>query len=261
MKKFLFESKSIYYNVQGSGPALVLLHGFLESSTIWTALSQKLKDRFTIITIDLPGHGKSEVLSETHGMELMADVIHHMIQHLQLDSFSIIGHSMGGYVALAYAERYPSNLSNLILLNSTAVADSPERVLNRNRAIELLEQERTSFIGMAINNLFCEESRARFPNEIDALIKEAYSFPLKGIQANIRGMRDRKDRTEILKAWKKGKYLLSGAKDPLISVKASEELSKSTGTPIKLLAGSHMSWLEDLDRIVKIVHFIEFFDT
>ena len=258
---YRFKNKAVYYTLEGKGRPLVLLHGFLESSSIWTAMAKLLSKDFQILTIDLPGHGKTEVMGESHSMELMAELIHSLVCDLEIDSPYILGHSMGGYVALAYAEKYPAKLSHLILLNSTAQADSPERIANRNRALELIKKERLGFIASAIPQLFTEASRIQYKSEIKQLIKEAYSFPKQGIMANIRGMRDRKDRIAVLKQFDRPKMLICGKNDPIVPVEHLKRLASTTKTPIEILAGSHMSWLENPFEIVKIVHFIENFGT
>lgn len=166
---------------------------------------------------------------------------------------------MGGYVALAYAEYHPERLSHLILLNSTAAEDSTERKENRNRALELIKKEKRGFISSAIPQLFSNDSRGQYSEEIQLLIEEAREFPSQGIAANIRGMRDRKDRTVVLKRFKGPKILICGEKDPVIPLEHSKSLAITAETPIKILSGSHMSWLENTMEIVKIVHFIENF--
>jgi len=254
-----FQGKKIFYSVQGSGNALVLLHGFLESSSIWNDLSKELVENHKLITLDLPGHGRSETLGDVHSMELMASVVHSLVEELNLQEIGLLGHSMGGYVALAFAEAYPEKLSQILLLNSSAAADSPERKLNRNRALELIHQEKKGFISSAIPQLFSEDSRKIFEREIQDLITEARQYSSRGIAANILGMRDRKDRTEVLKSFKRPKIVICGEKDPIIPLEHSKSLAIATDTPIEILSGSHMSWLENPLEIVKIVHFIENF--
>lgn len=258
--KYHYNDFTIFYSVSGTGPALVLLHGFLESSAIWNRLIPELSDRYTVIILDLPGHGKSETIDEIHSMELLAEVVNNLLGHLEIETVGMVGHSMGGYVALAFAELFPRKLAGLVLLNSTAVADSKERKENRTRALRLLEMDKKSFIGMAISNLFTEETRLLFPTEIESLKIAAYSFPNKGIMANIKGMRDRKDRTHILKQLTAKKWIIAGTKDPIVPLSQIKLLSAATHTPLYTVKGSHMSWLENEEEIVKIMLFIDFFD-
>ena len=118
-----YNNTHIYYEIQGKGPALVLLHGFLESITMWEPLIPKTIENKTVITIDLPCHGKSGCIGKVHSMELMAEVVHYILKYHTIKSATFMGHSMGGYVALAYAEMYDAEVNTLILLNSTPAED------------------------------------------------------------------------------------------------------------------------------------------
>ncbi|QNJ97327.1 alpha/beta fold hydrolase [Constantimarinum furrinae] len=255
--KLIFNETSIFYTRKGSGPALVLLHGFLESATMWERLSMTLAQKNTVLTIDLPGHGQSECLDETHTMEIMAETVNALLQKEKIGTAGFIGHSMGGYVALAFAELFPEKTDSLILLNSSPAEDSPERKQNRDRAIELMLVNPKGFIQMAISNLFAETSRKQFASEIAALKKEALSFPVHGIIAGIRGMRDRKDRTSVLKHFKKRKYMICGTKDPIIPLEVSEILSKHCETPLIKVESGHMTLTENYEEVVKIMLFID----
>ncbi len=252
-----YKGKSIFYSIEGKGTPLVLLHGFLESSNMWKSLKKEFKKTHRVISLDLPGHGKSETLGDSHTMELMAEAVYSLLEKLAIPEVMLLGHSMGGYVALAFADLFPDAFTHLMLLNSTAAADSPERIVNRNRALELIQNEKRGFITSAIPQLFCEASRKRFTGEIEVLIEEAKLFPTEGIAANIRGMRDRKDRTAFLKTVEKPKIIICGENDPIIPLEHSKTLAIAAETPLEILPGSHMSWLENLVEIVKIVHFIE----
>ncbi|HAV55507.1 MAG TPA: alpha/beta hydrolase, partial [Aequorivita sp.] len=191
---FQFKNTPIHFETFGKGPAMVLLHGFLESSNMWNPLIPEFSKTNTLITMDFPGHGKSGVIAEIHTMELMAEVVQGLLQQLKISSATFIGHSMGGYVALAYAEMFSEKVEKLILLNSTPEADSEERRENRNRALKVIRQNPQAYISMAIGNLFAESSRERFDKRIAILKKEAFAFPVEGVTAAIKGMRDRKDR-------------------------------------------------------------------
>ena len=102
-----FSDNELFYKIHGKGPVWVLLHGFLESSTIWTDIVPVLSKTRTIVVIDLPGHGKSSILSETASMEDMAKAVRKVLQHLKINSATFLGHSMGGYVLMAYTELFP----------------------------------------------------------------------------------------------------------------------------------------------------------
>jgi pimeloyl-ACP methyl ester carboxylesterase len=241
----------------GRGQPLLLLHGFLEDGRIWADLARNLKQTRDIIVPDLPGHGRSPVLHEVHSMELMADSVVAVLDKLQLERVTVIGHSMGGYVALAMAERWPERLSGLVLLNSTPEADSPERRHNRDRALKLIEQDQLAFIRQAIPALFPASAIRIHRETIDQLVDRAIEFPLSGIRAAIMGMRDRADRTEVLKDFGRGKLWIAGRLDALIPISRALSVAEQSKTPIEILEGGHMSWTENPSILTNIVHFID----
>lgn len=254
--RYNFKNKSIYYEAYGKGPAVILLHGFLESSNMWQKLIPKLALQHTVIIIDFPGHGKSEVISEIHTMELLAEAVHELLQTLHIKNATFIGHSMGGYVALAYAEIY-DKVEKLILLNSSPAADSEERKENRDRSLKIIDKIPDAYISMAIGNLFSKESLEKHASEIELLKTEAYSFPLKGIKAAIRGMRDRKDRSLFLKNFKTEKHVILGEEDPILPVLETKSLVNECGAFVKVIKGGHMSIIENFKDVEKYLHFIE----
>ncbi len=247
-----YEETPIYYKIQGKGPVVILLHGFLESSTIWDGFILKMLNEKTIVTIDLPGHGKSGCIGQVHSMELMAKVVHAIFEKHSISSAEFIGHSMGGYVILAFAEIFPNNIDKIVLLNSTPAEDSQERKQNRGRALKVVSQNPKAFISMAIGNLFPESSQEKYVSEINSLKKEALTFPLLGIAASIKGMRNRKDRSFVLKGFQKEKIMICGTNDPIIPYEVSKKLAKQTNTELKSVSGGHMSLIENLDEIVRI---------
>lgn len=254
---FYHNNSSIFYETFGKGSAIVLLHGFLESSTMWKPLIPQLSENNFVLTIDFPGHGKSDVISEIHTMELIAEVVNEIMEHLQISTATFIGHSMGGYVALACAEIFPEKVEKLILLNSTPAADSEERKENRDRALKVIDQNAKAYIGMAIGNLFAETSREKFAAAVEVLKMEAYSFPVEGIKAAIKGMRDRKDRTEVLRHFNKAKFMVLAEEDPILPLLETKELADHCGVSLKIIKGGHMSIIENLDSVKEFLHFVE----
>ena len=176
----------------------MFLHGFLENSTMWNAHVEELAKKYRVICVDLLGHGDTDCLGYVHTMEDMADAVHHVLHELKLRKVVLVGHSMGGYVALAFAELYPDMMKGLVLVNSTSREDSDERKLNRDRAILAIKKSYTTAIRMAISNLFSEENRDRLTDEIEAVKLEALKTPLQGIVAAQEGMKVRNDREVLL---------------------------------------------------------------
>ncbi len=244
----------IAFTVEGKGETIVLLHGFLESSTIWKNVVSAFKETHQIITIDLLGHGKTEKLGYIHSMETMAETVHAVLSELKGEKASIIGHSMGGYVALAFAEKFPQQLEKLVLLNSSTVADSEERKENRDRAKRLVKQNKQAFISMAIKNLFTDENRSALRTEINALVEEAVQLPEEYIIASVEGLKNRKDRTEILQQYSGEKIIIAGKNDPVVPFKEIEAIAEKTNSTFISFEDGHMSYLENEEELLKVLN-------
>ena len=252
-----FNERSIYYTTQGEGNPIILLHGFLESSSIWQSFIAEFGSKRQIICIDLPGHGKSETLGEEHSMELMAEVVEQVLTEQKVEKADLLGHSMGGYVALAFVEKNPKMANRLILLNSTSVADSDEKIQNRERSIGLVRKNKKAYISMAISNLLTPDNNLRFQAQVDALKKEAMLFPTEGIVAALKGMKNRTDRTGVLKHFPGKKFMLTGEQDPLLDYQEIEDVAEGTRSKLYAFPGGHLSYLENKNQFLKIMHFIE----
>jgi len=251
MQKFIpYKNIQIAFTAQGKGEAIVLLHGFLENSTMWENVIPTLEKNYQVITIDLLGHGNTERLGYIHTMEEMAQTVSYVLDYLQIGKASFLGHSMGGYVVLAFAELFPTRIQKLLLLNSTPLADSLERVDNRNRAIRLVKQNKDAFISMAITNLFGKESREQLREKINILIKEAQQLPTENIVAAMEGLKTRKDRTHILKNFTGEKIFLAGEEDEIVPLESLLQLAKETSTQLKTFRGGHMTHLEANEELL-----------
>ena len=252
-----YKNTNIFYTSRGTGNPLVLLHGFLESGNIWKDFLKDYSGNRQMITIDLPGHGKSGVIGNTHTMEEMAEAVHHVLQELNLEKADFIGHSMGGYVSLAFLEKYPDIVRKIVLLNSTPAADSQERKENRERAINLVQRNKEGFVNMAISNLLSPESHQKLQPELDVIKAEALEFPTEGITAAMEGMKIRKDRTSVLSRFKGEKFILAGEQDPILNHKDIKTLAKKTDSKFYSFPGGHLTHLESKKEFLRLMYFIE----
>ncbi|UOK43303.1 MULTISPECIES: alpha/beta fold hydrolase [Flavobacterium] len=258
MSKFIIHKNTkIAYSESGKGTAVVLLHGFLENATMWDFYVAEFAKKYRVITIDLLGHGQTECMGYVHTMEDMADAVHAVLHELRIRKAFFVGHSMGGYVSLAFAELYPDNVKGLVLLNSTSRADSDERKLNRDRAIIAVKQNYSAFISMAIANLFSEENRDRLTEEIEYVKVEALKTPLQGIVAASEGMKIRKDREVILHFAPYPILLILGKKDPVLIYEDNLEQIEGTNVQLVSFSGGHMSHIENRDQLGKVL--LDFF--
>src|ERR1051326_356905 len=153
-----FRNVKVRFSDKGKGRAIVLLHGFLESLEIFNGLSDKLSKSFRVISIDLPGHGQTPSLGYIHTMELMAECVKSVLDFSGIRKYVVIGHSMGGYVALAFAEKFPQHIAGLCLFHSTAMPDSEEKKKDRDRAAEVVMHDHTQYVTDLIPKLFAKEN-------------------------------------------------------------------------------------------------------
>ncbi|MBU3680593.1 MAG: alpha/beta hydrolase [Flavobacterium sp.] len=246
---FYYKNTPISYTDSGKGSALVLLHGFLENQGMWNELVAVYKQKYRVITLDLLGHGNSGCLGYVHSMEDQADVVHELLSQLRIRKAIVVGHSMGGYVALALAEAYPEIFKGLVLLNSTARADSAERKLNRDRAVKAVKKDHQLFINLSIANLFSETNRERLAPTIELVKKAALETPLQGIIAALEGMKIRKDREVLLHFAPFPMLLILGTQDPVLPFESTKDQVEQTHTKLVCFEGGHMTQLENPDEL------------
>jgi len=253
VKQILFKNTNISYSDTGKGAAIVLLHGFLENKGMWDFYIPEFSKKNRVITIDLLGHGATECLSYVQTMEDNADAVHAVLSELRIRKAIFVGHSMGGYVALAFAELYPDTIKGLVLLNSTARADSEVRKINRDRAIKAVKQSFINFVSLSIANLFSESNRDRLSSEIESVKKEALKTPLQGIVASLEGMKIRQDREVLLHLTPYPKLLILGEKDPVLNY--AETKQQIEDTPVKLVTfpDGHMTHIENQHQLLAVL--------
>jgi pimeloyl-ACP methyl ester carboxylesterase len=198
IKSANYKNEKVTFSDSGKGKAVVLLHGFLGSHKIWEQTINNLSTSYRVIAIDLPGHGNTECLGYAHSMDLMAKCVKSVLDSLRLKKYIIIGHSMGGYVGLAFADLFPDHLKGLCLYHSTAYADSDEKKKDRLRAIQAVKADRGIFTKSTIKNLFASKNLKYLREEISFALSIAKQTKKKGIIASLHGMRDRPRRDIIL---------------------------------------------------------------
>lgn len=253
MNQLLYKNIKISYSDTGKGTAVVLLHGFLENQTMWTDFVPELSKKNRIITIDLLGHGETDSLGYIHSMEENAEIVHALLSKLRIKTAIFVGHSMGGYVALAFAEMHPAVVKGLVLQNSTSKADSAERKANRDRAIKTVKKDYNTFIRLSIANLFSPDNRERLVDKIETVLFEALKTPLQGIVASLEGMKIRKDREALLHATTFPILLILGKKDPVLSYE--DNLKQIENTTVKLVTfpDGHMSHIENREELTAVL--------
>ena len=214
--EILFRNAPVRFSDKGKGRVIVLLHGFLESLEIFDEFSDALSKNFRVVSIDLLGHGKSDCIGYVHSMELMAESVKAVMEHLNLRKYVIVGHSMGGYVALAFAELYPDNLKGLCLFHSTAWGDTPEKKRERTRTINAVKKEHSKFVRSLVNKLYAPGNRTKLEKEIKKHIGIAKKISKRSIIASLEGMKERVNRELLLRFAPFPVLFIVGKKDSVI---------------------------------------------
>lgn len=227
---------------------VVLLHGYLESMLVWDDFIPYIYKEIRVVTIDLPGHGISVVQGECHPMEFLADTVADAMSALGIERYTVVGHSMGGYVALAMCERHADRLDGLVLLSSTPNADTPEKAENRRREIALVKSGKKEMLArVAPAAGFAETNRRRMADAIADLTELVTVTEEEGIVALLNGMIERPDRHAMLQASKVRQLFILGRKDDYIPVEVAEAMvaRHPQAEVVWLDESGHMGFLEE----------------
>ena len=259
MSEITYNGAKIYYKVQGDGQKvpLVLLHGFLEDSSIWDSIVKELQKERQVICIDLPGHGKSEGIAEIHSMNVMASAVREVLNILNIQEFSIAGHSMGGYVSLELLKIFPMIIKSVMLINSTPIDDTVEKQEIRERSVKLVGVNKEAYVSMAISNLYSEESKEKLTLEIENLKSRAVEMKAENIQAALNGMKIRTNYLEVLKMFSGQKIIVAGKEDPILNVSELQRVSEGCDCDFIALENGHNSYMEDPEKLTKKMLFID----
>lgn len=247
---FTFQGYKIHYTTKGKGKTIVFLHGFTEDLHIWDDFANRLAADYRVVCIDLPGHGQSDCISEVHTMELMADCVKQLLDSLLVDDFVLIGHSMGGYVALAITDIYPEMIKGFGLFHSTAYADSEETRNNRIRTNAFIKKNHFHFLCEFIPSLFTKTNQEKFKAEIEKLIGKAKKMSAQGVRACNSGMALRPDRTNVLKSLQVPVLFIAGKQDVRIPFDNVLEQIAMPNDCVALLMGdvAHMGYIEAKEK-------------
>ncbi|MBI5856526.1 MAG: alpha/beta hydrolase [Sphingobacteriales bacterium] len=254
-KEFLYQNKKIFYRIIGNGKPAVVIHGFGEDGQVWDNQINYLKDKFRFIIPDLPGSGKSAMIDDM-SMEGMAEVIHAVIHEEKIDACPVIGHSMGGYITLAFVEKYPNHVSAFGLFHSTAYADSEEKKAIRQKGIDFIKQHGAfEFLKTTIPNLFSQRSKDEMPGSIAKFIERQNNFSAEALVSYYEAMIARPDRTELLQKATVPVLFIMGKYDnaaPLQDVLKQCRLPEKSYIHILRNSG-HMGMLEEKDRCNQVL--------
>lgn len=235
-KTFLFRQTAIAYeDVCGTAsprlPVVVLLHGFAEDGTVWKNQVTALSDNYRFIVPDLPGSGLSPLLKEADpggespSLETFAELIHTLLAHEKVERCCMIGHSMGGYITLAFAERYPECLEGFGLFHSTAFGDSEEKKQTRRKSITFIrEKSARPFLRQSTPNLFADRFKQTRAGEVEDLLQRNERFNPEALIGYYEAMIVRPDRREVMARTALPVLVIAGKQDNAVPLKESLQL-------------------------------------
>lgn len=257
-KKTTFKGIDVYYRDEGKasagtspesrGVCILLLHGYLESREIWEGFTPYLTGQYRVICMDLPGHGKSGVWGKEHSMDNLAGSVRAVMEAEGIRRIFLAGHSMGGYVTMAFADLYPDLLLGYILFHSTPFADTEEKKANRDREISLvLCKKKRQIVNVNIPKAFADDNVERLGEQVALARHIALNNEDRGIMALLNGMKARPDRTRVLRDASLPLLLVGGMKDNYIPAEVFEKLVGLAphASSARLEHSGHMGFMEE----------------
>ncbi|HTJ49540.1 MAG TPA: alpha/beta hydrolase [Cyclobacteriaceae bacterium] len=242
----------------GSGPTLLLIHGFPMNSEVWNEFRKPLSKHFHVITIDLPGFGTSSSLKEGFSIDDVAEIVIEWLEKKKINNCVVVGHSLGGYVALAMARKKPEMFAGVGLFHSTAQPDSDEKKVSRLKVVEFIERNGVlAFTSNFIPQLFADQEHPA--------IEKVRSIAIKSTSDTVKGytlaMRNRPSSSDVLENFDKPVLFLAGSKDGGIPVETILHQASLCQRPdVQVLEGvAHMGMFENSDKTAAII--IQFSET
>lgn len=249
-KKISYKNKSVSYRVIGQGNPVVFLHGFAEDKEIWARQVKVLENNYQLLIPDLPGSGGSESTGDV-SMDAMADTIKYILNEESISETILIGHSMGGYVSIAFADKYPESLKALGFFHSSSYADTEEKKLTRKKNFAFIQKNGShAFLQQSTPGLFSEASKMAFPGIVESVIEGNKDFGAGALADYQLAMMERPDRREVLTNIVKPVLFIIGEHDSAIPFKDSmEQCHLPALSYIHVLKQSgHMGMLEETEK-------------
>ncbi len=237
------------YRVTGDGIPVVLLHGYMESLHMWEGLFDEL-NHFLWLAVDLPGHGDTPLAGEEMepSVDWFASKVFDFLNEMGIENCHLVGHSMGGYVALQLKKRAPKRIKKVVLLNSHPWEDSPLKKSDRLRVAEIAYKAKSLFIQQAIPALFYDSDR--FTLQVNQLIQAANKMTSDAIAYAALAMRNREDTSDVAKGYNEQLLFIQGKFDPLIPFDRAVEFAKLNKINLMLLEKcGHMAHFEEPENV------------
>lgn len=256
-----YKEGKIHYYDQGKGDAIVLIHGYLESAEIWNSLAAKLSEKFRIISVDLPGHGFSDMCEEANSMESMAAMIRKLLDELSINKVFLTGHSLGGYVALAFLELFQERLSGYCLFHSQPFADPPEATEKREREIKIVTAGKKDLMYPDnVSRMFADKNLDKFSEALLRSKDIASRISAEGIIGVLKAMMERPSRLSFMEKGLVPCLWILGSLDNYIPCEAiQKKIRLPENAKVVILENSgHMGFVEEEEKSVEVItEFVE----
>jgi pimeloyl-ACP methyl ester carboxylesterase len=244
----------LHFFEKGQGPVLLFLHGFCESGEMWRHLADSLSTQYRVICPDLPGFGNSPLTQPIQSIEEVAEQLEDWMDAHQIKDPVVLGHSLGGYVALALLERMGDRIKAIGLLHSTAFGDDEEKKEMRNRMLVFLKKHGAAkFVTSFVPQLFPEHRRIELAEAMAQAVEDGKRSSLEGLLAYTVAMRDRKDRLAVLEQFVGPKLLLAGTLDGAVKIDASRAQQGAYTHYIELEGVGHLGMVEEKKKTLAVL--------
>ncbi len=255
IKQIYFKNRKIEFSVCGKGNVIVLLHGYIESYSAWADLQKELCKDFTVLAINLPGHGNSEIIEPIQTMSQMADAVDEIVKSLNISRFTLIGHSMGGYVTLEYLSKYSEKLNSYCLFHSSPFADSDEKKTERDRIIELIRQgKKEQLAKQHVEKTFSAKNLEKFKDKIKELTKIAVNTSAEATISVLEGMKIRKNHYDTMLQKKLKSFWIIGKEDNFINFEQISRTKLPENCELIVLNDSgHQGYIEEFEKTTEII--------
>lgn len=246
--------RKIAYIDEGKGLPIVLLHGFCGSSSYWSEAAPLLARSYRVIAPDLRGHGASFAPEGPYTIEEMADDIAALLDHLRVERAVPFGHSLGGYIALAFAERHPGRLRGLSLVHSTAYPDGEQAKENRLKAVQTIRTDGIgAFVDGLVPKLFAPEHVDSMADRVLRAKEIGYATPPQGAAGASLAMRERPDRNRVLAELELPILLVAGERDQIVPPERTFTVDGPNVSHATIPGAGHMSMMEAPEALVSVM--------
>jgi pimeloyl-ACP methyl ester carboxylesterase len=251
-----YRKRKIHYTDTGKGEPVLLIHGYPETSEIWKNFSGKLSVKFRVITIDLPGHGLSDAGGVSDSMEYFATIVRKLMDYLEMDKVFLAGHSLGGYITLAFLELFPERLTGYCLFHSQPFADTPETIEKRNREISMAREGKKDMIYPGnVVRMFADTNIDKNSSALARWMEIASGISAEGIVAVLKAMISRPSRLSIMEEGRVPCLWILGRMDNYIPCYAIlKRVNLPANAELVILENSgHLGFVEEEEKSLKIL--------